>query len=30
LVDPTDINGTYTSKHCGKLSSGMFSLSKVM
>ena len=30
LVDPTDINGTYTSKHCGKLSSGAFSVSKTM
>ena len=30
LVDPTDINGTYTSKHCGKLSSGTFTLGKVM
>jgi hypothetical protein len=30
LVDPTDIQGTYTSKHCGSLSSGSFSVSKVM
>jgi hypothetical protein len=30
LVDPTDINGTYTSRHCGNLSSGMFSVSKTM
>ena len=30
LVDPADIMGTYTSKHCGKLSSGSFSVSKVM
>ena len=30
LVDPTDVQGTYTSKHCGMLSSGTFTLGKVM
>lgn len=30
LVDATDITGTYTSKHCGKLSSGSFAVSKAM
>jgi hypothetical protein len=30
LVDATDIQGNYTSKHCGGLSSGTFSVSKVM
>jgi len=30
LTDATDISGTYTSKHCGSLSSGSFSVSKVM
>jgi hypothetical protein len=30
LVDATDIQGNYTSKHCGGLSSGTFSVSKTM
>ena len=30
LVDPTRIEGTYTSKHCGKLSSGTFFLGMLM
>ena len=30
LTDATDMSGTYKSKHCGSLSSGTFSVSKVM
>jgi hypothetical protein len=30
LTDATDMHGTYTSKHCGGLSSGTFTLGKVM
>jgi hypothetical protein len=30
LIDATDMEGTYKSKHCGGLSSGNFSVSKVM